>query len=360
MSRSADAAFIRRALELARLGYGTVHPNPIVGAVVVRDGIIIGEGYHARYGGPHAEVVALDAAGSAADKATLYVTLEPCSHHGKTPPCTDAILAAGIRTVVFGAADPNAQARGGAKLLADAGLEVYGGVEAEAARALNPVFHHTHERNSVYVAAKLAMSLDARIAAAPGQRTRITGDAAQQHTHRMRASHDAILIGSNTALVDDPLLTVRGIEAPHTPVRVVADTDARLPLTSALVRSAREQPLVVLCARDAAAERTAALADAGATIVACERAETGIDMQQALHELQQRGIRSVLVEGGSATFNTLLRERRLDTMHLFIAPVVLGESGVPAFAQPLADGWECIDTARFGSDALLTLAPRNA
>jgi diaminohydroxyphosphoribosylaminopyrimidine deaminase/5-amino-6-(5-phosphoribosylamino)uracil reductase len=360
VSGSDDAAFMRRALELARLGYGTVHPNPIVGAVVVRDGIIIGTGYHARYGGPHAEIVALSAAGAAADKATLYVTLEPCSHHGKTPPCTDAIIAAGIRTVVFGARDPNAEAKGGATILEQAGLEVYGGVEEQAARALNPVFHHTHERDAIYVAAKLAMSLDARIAAAPGQRTAITADAALQHAQRMRASHDAILIGSNTALVDDPLLTVRGIDTHHAPVRIVADTEARLPLTSALVRSARKTPVWLLCATDANEQSVKALERAGVVIIRCDRVRAGIHLREALWHLQQRGIRSVLVEGGSRTFNSFLRESRLNTIHVFIAPMVLGDSGVPAFTQPLPSGWECTAVDRFGVDALLTFTPRTS
>ena len=358
MNGSNDAAFMRRALELARLGYGAVHPNPIVGAVVVRDGIIIGEGYHAKYGGPHAEVVALNEAGAAADSATIYVTLEPCSHHGKTPPCTDAIVAAGIRSVVFGAFDPNAKAKGGARVLAEAGLQVYGGVEEKAVRALNPVFHHTHEHNSIYVAAKLAMSLDARIAAAPGQRTNITAEAALLHTHRMRASHDAILVGSNTALIDDPLLTVRGIDTHHTPARIVADTDARLAATSALVRTAAQAPLWILCARDAPADRVAALSAAGATIIPCDRARGGIDLRQALRALETRGIRSVLVEGGSTIFDSFLHERLLHMIHVFIAPILIGEGGVPAFTQLLPDEWECVSAERFGLDALLTFAPR--
>lgn len=348
---------MRRALQLARLGHGRVHPNPMVGAVVVRAGRIVGEGCHEAVGGPHAEVQALRAAGAAAAGATLYVTLEPCSHHGRTPPCTDAIIAAGVRTVVFAADDPNVQAGGGAALLRQAGLELRSGVDEEAARALNPAFFHCHEHHTTYVALKLALSLDGRIAAGPGQRTRLTGAAANAEVHRLRASHDAVLIGSGTAMADDPLLTVRGIDSSHRPVRIVVDSTARLDPASALVRTIPDAPLWILCAPGAPAERVYSLQDAGADIIPCAPAPAGVDMAAALRELRHRGIFSVLVEGGSAITASLLRAQLLQRMHLFFAPQVLGAAGVNAFDAPLLQAWRCTDSLRLDDDVLVSLAP---
>src|SRR5688572_26265251 len=216
-----DIGYMHAALRLAENGWGRVHPNPVVGAVVVVDRKVVGEGFHVEYGGPHAEVEALRNAGERARGATLYVTLEPCSHQGKTPPCTDAIVASGIKRVVFGASDPNHLARGGAKLLQQAGIEVKGGVEADDARAQNAAFFKQHEKGGCYVALKLAMSLDARLTRESGKRERVTGDVADEEVHRLRSGFDGILVGTNTARIDNPVLTVRRARTPiRPPVRI--------------------------------------------------------------------------------------------------------------------------------------------
>ncbi|HUP88628.1 MAG TPA: bifunctional diaminohydroxyphosphoribosylaminopyrimidine deaminase/5-amino-6-(5-phosphoribosylamino)uracil reductase RibD, partial [Longimicrobiales bacterium] len=189
------ARFMRSAIELAERGWGRVQPNPLVGAVVVKDGLVVGEGWHAEYGGAHAEVVALSEAGERARGATLYVTLEPCAHYGRTPPCTDAISRAGVATVIYSVDDPNPKARGGAQILRDAGINVEGGIEAEAVRNQNSIFFHAHTSTRSFVALKLAMSLDGRIAAVAGERTKLTSDGADDEVHRLRSAFDAIVIG---------------------------------------------------------------------------------------------------------------------------------------------------------------------
>ena len=289
---------MRRALELARHGWGFVHPNPMVGAVVVSDDRVVAEGFHEEYGGAHAEVIALRAAGDAARGATLYVTLEPCAHHGKTPPCVDAIIQAGIARVVYAAADPNTRARGGAERLRDAGIDVVGDVERGEARALNAQFFHLHETGSPYVALKLAMSLDAGIAKAPGVQTALTGPAALAAMHRLRSGYDAIVAGIGTVLCDDPLLTVRDAPVRKPPVRIIADTHARLPLGSMLVRTVADAPVWLLCAEDAPQDRLEALGRAGVRVLRVPRQREHIDMQSAIVTLGDEGIQSVFCEGG--------------------------------------------------------------
>lgn len=348
---------MRRALELARGGWGSVEPNPMVGAVVVRDERIVGEGFHEEYGGPHAEVIALRQAGDAARGATLYVTLEPCAHHGKTPPCVDAIRAAGIARVVYAAADPNTRARGGAQRLSAAGIEVVGDVERDAARALNAQFFHLHEARSPFVALKLAMSLDAGIAKAPGVQTALTGPAAIAAMHRLRSGYDAILIGIGTALVDDPLLTVREAPVRKPPVRVIADTQARLPLDSRLVQTIPEAPVWVLCAEDAPRARIHALAQAGVRVLRVPRDREHIDIEHALDTLAEEGIQTIFAEGGAMLAASLLGANVVQRMYIFLAPLFLGRGAVPAFglAQPEQDRWRCTSTEWHGSDVLVTM-----
>jgi diaminohydroxyphosphoribosylaminopyrimidine deaminase / 5-amino-6-(5-phosphoribosylamino)uracil reductase len=364
---------MRRALELARLGRVGTHPNPMVGAVLVRDGVVVGEGYHERFGGPHAEVIALREAAGAARGATLYVTLEPCAHHGKTPPCVDAVIAAGVATVVIAALDPSPTAGGGAARLREAGIAVIDGVERDAAKSLNAAFYHVHEHGAPFVALKLAQSLDGRIAAAPGVRTRLTGAAAQAATHRLRAAHDAVLIGSTTALVDDPLLTVRGVHTGTRPTRVVLDTAARLSPDSRLVASIPDAPLIVVCAADAPDDRVRRLLDAGVQVLRAPRdggdRDAGVDAASALRLLADAGMRAILVEGGSAIAASLLAARLVHRLYLFIAPIFLGAGGVLAFATApatVADvsahaaaggAWRYTSVELYGADLLLTLDP---
>ena len=323
--RAADGRHMRRALALARRGWGQTAPNPMVGAVVVRDGAVVGEGWHARWGGDHAEVVALRAAGERARGATLYVTLEPCSHWGKTPPCTDAVLAAGVARVVAAVRDPNPQAQGGLDRLAAAGVAVASGVEEAAGRELLAPFLARFGRDRPWVQLKLALSLDGAIADHTRRPGWLTGPAARRAVHRLRAGADAVAVGIGTALADDPALTVRGVRAPRVaPLRVVFDRAARLPLDSRLVRSVREQPVLVVTA-DAGAPPARALADAGVEVLAATA------LPAALRALRARGVHSLLVEGGAGIAGALLGHGLVDRLVIFQAPVLLGAGARPAF-----------------------------
>ncbi|HYW10956.1 MAG TPA: bifunctional diaminohydroxyphosphoribosylaminopyrimidine deaminase/5-amino-6-(5-phosphoribosylamino)uracil reductase RibD [Longimicrobium sp.] len=356
-----DRAFVRRAVELAGRGWGRVAPNPMVGCVIVRDdGQVVGEGWHTEYGRPHAEVEALRVAGDAARGATAYVSLEPCSHHGKTPPCTDALIAAGVRRVVFGGFDPDPRASGGADVLRAAGIEALGGEEEEAVRDQNAAFFHAHSAVGAgrpFVALKLALSLDARIADRDGRSVWITGEAARAETHRLRAGYDAVAVGIGTARADDPQLTVRGTVEPRVPpVRIVFDRALRLPPDGALARTACEIPVFAVCEPDAPADRRRALEDAGVTIIAA----SGLDAQ--LRAVREAGVRSMFVEGGAVLASALLAADIVDRMYLFYAPVLIGPDGRAPFgaiASPaLADAarWRRLDTQSLGADTLITLA----
>jgi diaminohydroxyphosphoribosylaminopyrimidine deaminase/5-amino-6-(5-phosphoribosylamino)uracil reductase len=348
---------MRQALALAERGWGRVHPNPLVGAVVVRAGEVVGTGYHNEYGGPHAEVLALEAAGERARGATIYVTLEPCAHHGKTPPCTEAILRAGVARVVFAAADPHAEARGGAARLRAAGVEVVEGVEREAARAQNAIFFHGVEREPPFVALKYALTLDARLAESPHRPSAVTGPEARAETHRLRAGFDAIMVGSGTALADDPLLTVRGAVAPRVPLaRLVLDTEARLPVDARLLRTTAEAPVLLLCAEDAPVARREALEEAGARILTLPRGERGLQIGAALERLHSEGIRSIFCEGGGRLGASLLQADLVHRLYLFYAPRLFGETGVPAFPGGFgaaAEGWRQRRLESFGDDLLV-------
>lgn len=351
-----DIGYMHAALRHAERGWGRVHPNPLVGAVLVKDGQIIADGHHRAYGAPHAEVEALRAAGENARGATLYVTLEPCCHYGKTPPCTEAIIAAGVRRVVYAAADPNPIAGGGALALRDAGIEVRSGVQAAHARRQNAAFFKLHERGSCYVALKLAMSLDARLTSAPDLRERVTGDVAEREVHRLRSGFDAVMIGSNTARVDDPLLTVRHAPPPiRPPARIVIDTHAALSPESRLVRTLGEAPVVVICGEQA---DTARLTGAGVGVITVPTCNDRVDLGAALEQLVAAGIYSVLCEGGATLGAALLGEDRVDRIYAFVAPRLFGTRGLPAF--PLEKGagpgrFELFRIAQRGADALLIL-----
>ena len=353
----ADRAFMRRALRLARRGWGRTAPNPMVGAVVVRDGAVVGEGWHAEWGGPHAEVGALAAAGDLARGATLYVTLEPCAHHGKTPPCTDAILRAGVARVVAAVRDPSPPARGGLERLAAAGVRVAAGVEEEAARELNAPFFHALGSDRPWVTLKLAVSLDGAIADHTRRPGWLTSPASRRLVHRMRANADAVAVGIGTALADDPHLTVRGVAPPRVPPRrVVFDRRARLPLDSRLVRTAGETPTTVVTAEpDGRAAR--ALADAGVQIVGAA------DLDAALVALRALGVRALFAEGGAELAGALLGHRAVDRLVMFQAPVVLGAGALPAFgAAPAATAaeaprWRLVERRTITGDLLTVLAP---
>ena len=353
-----DRAYMRRALSLARRGWGQTAPNPMVGAVIVRDGGVVGEGYHPRYGESHAEVTALQAAGQRARGATMYVTLEPCAHFGKTPPCVDAILAAGVRRVVIATEDPNPIATGGRERLARAGVAVTIGVEETRAREQNAIFLHTQTSRRAWVTLKLAMSLDGAIADARGSSRWITGRAARRAAHWLRAGHDALAVGIGTVLADDPRLTVRGVRAPRVPpIRIVFDRQARLPLDSRLARTARRTSTLVIAERPLSA-RVRALHQQGIDVMRSS------SLHDALVELRQRDVRSVLVEGGARLAGALVERALVDRLIIFHAPVLLGAGALPAFvfasAVTLSDAprFVPVERHRLGDDIMTVYAPR--
>jgi diaminohydroxyphosphoribosylaminopyrimidine deaminase/5-amino-6-(5-phosphoribosylamino)uracil reductase len=354
-----DGVFMRRALVLAERGWGQTAPNPMVGAVVVRDGVVVGEGWHTRYGAPHAEVEALHAAGDAAKGATMYVTLEPCNHHGQTPPCSDVLIAAGVAEVVVAVADPNPVARGGAARLRGAGVDVTFGVEEAAARELNAAFLHAVTADRPFVRLKVALSLDGALSDHTRARGWLTGADARREVHHLRAGTDGIAIGIGTARADDPELTVREGDAPRVaPARIVFDTSAQLPLASNLVRTAREQRTIVVCwAPDPA--HAAALEHAGVALV------HAASLADALVALRAEGIRSLLVEGGAALGTSFLQDALVDRLIIFRAPLILGRealgafSGFPSSTIGAAPRWRLVDARRFGDDEMTVYAPRS-
>jgi len=351
---------MRRALELAWRGWGQVSPNPLVGAVLLRGDDVVGEGWHAEFGGPHAEVNAIRAAGDKARGATLVVTLEPCAHHGKTPPCVDAIRAAGIRRVVVAVRDPDPEARGGIAILKRAGIETEIGVHAEAAAAQNAAFLSTRlQTDRPFVALKLATSIDGRIADAGGSSQWISGPEAREHVHWLRAGFDAIAVGGTTALTDNPQLTARGGVTPRRPpVRIVFDRRAMLNLGVSLVQTAREIPTWVVASPQAPAANVSVLEANGVRVFRPD------NVAQGLAQLRLAGIQSLLCEGGGALGTKLLAEGLVDRLYWIQAPVWLGEGavpafpGVPAYALAEAPRWLVVERRALGSDTLLVLDRR--
>jgi diaminohydroxyphosphoribosylaminopyrimidine deaminase / 5-amino-6-(5-phosphoribosylamino)uracil reductase len=357
-----------------------VHPNPMVGCVLVRDGEVVGEGWHRQWGGPHAEVLALQAAGSRAQGATAYVSLEPCRHEGKTPPCTQALTEAGVVRVVYGARDPGERSGGGARVLAGMGLDVVGPVlDPREARRENPGFFHEDLRRP-WVCLKLALSLDGGIARREGERTPITGPEVAAEVHRLRAGVDAILIGARTARIDDPLLTPRGeIQPRKPPARVVLDGRGTLPPTHRLVTS-EGGPLHLLTTAASSRGWRDAMERAGVRVHVMEADRGRISLPDALAHLREGGARTLLCEGGGIVARALLSQGLVDRMHLALAPRFLGPQAVPAFGadvgistaggppggDPVAgpggegggwrEGWTYSDAPRqLGADLWLTL-----
>jgi len=330
----------------------------MVGCVLAHEERVVGTGWHAEFGGPHAEVAAIRDAGDEARGATAYVSLEPCAHFGQTPPCTEALLDAGVSRVVYGAADPGGASAGGAATLADAGVDVVGPcLSREQALADNPAFFHRARAGRPHVAAKLATSLDGRIAAREGERSAITGEEAHAEVHRMRADHDAIMVGPRTAMVDDPLLTARGDVSPRTPpVRIVLDPEARLPLGSRLVATVDEAPLWVFCGEGVDEARLEALERAGVSVHPVSEEGGKLDLNAIVAVAAELGVASILCEGGGRLVDGLVSAGLLDRLYLFVAPKVLGEDGVPGFPRPGSiDGWRAVTPpARFGDDVLAT------
>lgn len=318
-----------RAIELARRGAGFVEPNPQVGAVLVDDNLrLIAEGYHGRFGGPHAEIRALQEAGERSRGATLVVTLEPCCHHGKTPPCADAVIRAGIRRVIVGMQDPFPAVSGrGIEQLRQAGIDVEVGLLEDEVRRLNGPFQKLIRTGMPWVHAKWAMTLDGKIASRTGESKWISNEASRAIVHQLRARMDAIVIGSGTALADDPLLTARP-PGPRVATRVVLDRRARLPIDSQLARTVNAAPVLLVVGRDAPAENLARLRSAEVEVWQGENSHSpgrdGPALKDVLLELGRRKFTNVLVEGGSELLGALFDERLIDEVHVFIAPKLLG------------------------------------
>jgi diaminohydroxyphosphoribosylaminopyrimidine deaminase / 5-amino-6-(5-phosphoribosylamino)uracil reductase len=339
VSTEQDAHHLRRALELAEGGRGHVSPNPMVGAVLVRDGEVIGEGFHAALGELHAERAAIeDARTRGADPAgsTIYVTLEPCAHTGRQPPCTEAILEAGIARVVYASEDPTEKASGrGPGMLRDGGVtvELAGGPEAAAARLLNQPFRKRARTGRPLVTYKAAMSLDGRVASPTGDSRWISSTESRELVHRWREECDAVAVGIGTALADDPLLTARLEEASGQPARVVFDSHARLPVDSALVESIDEAPLIVICAPEAASARRDALEAAGAEVIVAPGRTRGARLEAALDEIGRHEVQDLLVEGGPTLAGALFDAGEIDRVRLFIAPVLVGAAEARAVLE---------------------------
>ncbi len=348
---------MRLALDLAWRGWGRVHPNPLVGAVVLAGGEVVGEGFHAEFGAPHAEPLALAAAGPRARGATLISTLEPCNHQGKQPPCTEAILAAGIGRVVAALPDPNPLAAGGAARLRRAGVAVEVGLLREEAERQNGAFLHLmREPERPWVVLKLATSLDFRIADAAGRSRWISGPVAREYVHWLRAGFDGIAVGVGTARADDPRLSVRGaVDVRVQPTRVVFDRRLEIPEDLILVRTAGETPTIVVAEPTAATERARALESRGATVLRAQGS------RHALEALRQAGVTALLVEGGGGVAGSLLDAGLVDRFHWIQAPLWLGDRGVPAVrglsSPPIADAarWRVLERRALGDDSLLVL-----
>jgi diaminohydroxyphosphoribosylaminopyrimidine deaminase/5-amino-6-(5-phosphoribosylamino)uracil reductase len=352
-----DQAHLRRALELAEGGRGRVSPNPLVGAVVVKDDAVIGEGFHAELGGLHAERAALeDCRGRGEDPAgaTMYVTLEPCAHEGRQPPCVEAILEAGIARVAIASEDPTEKASGrGPGILRDGGVDVVfaAGAEAASARLLNQPFRKHARTGLPLVTLKLAMSLDGRTSTAPGDSPWISGEHSRALVHRWRSESDAIAVGIGTVLADDPLLTARHPDGGRQPIRIVFDSQARLPLESQLLATLDQSPVLVVTSPEADPGRAAALRGAGAEILAAGGATQTERRATALADLGRREITSLFLEGGQTLASAFEQADQLDESRTFIAPILL--AGSPPWHPPPRPALSST-TEPVGEDTLIT------
>jgi diaminohydroxyphosphoribosylaminopyrimidine deaminase/5-amino-6-(5-phosphoribosylamino)uracil reductase len=349
-----------RALELAARGRGGVEPNPMVGAVVVREGSIVGEGWHERFGEAHAEANALRRAGEQARGATLYVTLEPCNHHGKTPPCVDAIIAAGVTRVVAAMLDPFPQVSGrGAERLRAAGISVDVGIGEAEARWLNAPYLKRLATGRPWVHAKWAMTLDGKVATRTGESKWITGEAARARVHELRGRMDAVIVGKGTLVADDPWLTARPA-GPRTATRIVLTATALdMPASCRLLDAIADAPVLV-ATTEAAAEELSGWRDRGTEIVPFPVTDRGLDVRLVLTELGRRGMTNVLVEGGAETLGRFRDAGEIDEVHAFVAPKLLGGAAAPSpvggsGVVRLSEAWELAEwtVERVGDDVLI-------
>ena len=350
--------YMRRAITLAKQGMGFVSPNPLVGAVIVKDGHIIGEGYHARYGALHAERNALKNCKSSPDGGDLYVTLEPCCHYGKQPPCTDAILKSGIRRVFIGSRDPNPLVAGkGTAILQNAGIEVHPDFLRSECDALNPIFFHYITAKMPYVILKYAMTADGKIACAGGASKWVTGEPARSHVQQTRKRVSAVCVGIGTVLTDDPKLTCR-CENPSQPLRVVLDTHLRIPLASELVQTAREIPVQVFT-HQPKPEKRLLLEQQGVTITEVPLEKGHVSLAAVLKQLGEQNIDSILIEGGASIHRAALQTGLWNLLQVYIAPKIFGGDGLsPVSAMEIRDPSEAVrlsapEITKLGEDLLL-------
>ncbi len=330
-----DEDFMRLALQLAELGRGFTRPNPMVGSVIVKNGRIVGVGYHKMAGLPHAERVALADAGEHARGGTIYVTLEPCTHYGRTPPCADAIIEAGLKRAVIATLDPNPVVHGrGVEKLRAAGLDVTVGVLEEEARELNEVFFKFMETGRPFVALKLAMTLDGFIADSKGRSMWITNSLSRRYVHKLRGEYDAIVVGVGTVMADDPMLTARDFYPPLSPARIVLDSWLRTPLDSRLVMTAQDFRTVIVTTEKAAFEEKSKVDEFVVRGVEVwplrETADGRVDLHALIEHAASEKIQSMLFEGGSAVAGRLIAEDLVDKLYIFTSPKIIGQ-GIPAF-----------------------------
>lgn len=367
-----EEKYMRRAIELAKKGSGHVNPNPLVGAVIVRDGEIIGEGYHECYGQLHAERNAIANAkkrGNSLEGSTIYVTLEPCCHYGKTPPCTEAIIEEKIARVVVGSDDPNPLVSGkGFQMLREKGIEVIPHFLKEECDAMNHVFFHYIRTGTPYVAMKYAMTMDGKIACYTGDSKWVTGEESRAHVQTLRNHYKGIMAGIGTVLADDPMLNCR-IEGGRDPIRIIADSHLRIPMDSQLVRTAGQQPLIVACLPDADEEKAAQLQEKGVEVLRIPGVTTAditeeqkevISLPVLMKELGERKIDGILLEGGGQLNESALQAGIVDRIYCYIAPKIFGgaQAKTPVEGQGLtraADAWQFnrIGMQEFGQDILL-------
>lgn len=359
MVDSRDEVRMDEALALARQGWGQTSPNPLVGAVIYRDDQKISEGFHARFGEAHAEAVAILSAGERAKGSTLYVTLEPCAHHGKTPPCVDAIIGAGVSRVVAAVRDPNPVAAGGVEKLRGAGIQVDVGPREAEARELNTAFFHAAKSDRPWVTLKLALSLDGAITGAGRESGWLTGDESRREVQRLRAGSDAIAVGVQTAIADDPQLTARTDPPPRVaPLRIVFDRNARLSAQGHLARTARQIPTIVITTPST--QLPADLENLGVQQIVAE------DLDGALRELRSRGVMSLMVEGGAGLAASFLGAGFVDRLVIFRAPIILGGGSLGAFSGiasqevQRAPRFTLIRTQALGDDVMSVYGTRGA
>ncbi len=358
-----DYAHMAHALQLAERGLYTTTPNPRVGCVIVKDGNIIGQGWHARAGEPHAEINALADAREHARGATVYVTLEPCSHHGRTPPCADALAEAGVSRVIAAMTDPNPQVSGnGLTRLQSAGIQTDSGLLEAEARKLNEGFIKRMVYGHPFVRIKTASSLDGKTALSNGQSKWITGEAARNDVHRLRARSCAILTGVGTVVADDPQLNVRGVDTSRQPLKVIVDSQLRTPPTARILA---EGKTLIACA-EPDSKRSAALEAAGARILCLPQADGQVDLNALLSRLAQTGINEVMTEAGPTLNGALLAAGLVDEWVQYVAPVLLGDAarGLFKLAEPVEMAqrlaWKLMDSRHLGSDLRLTWRPAQA